>query len=115
MEVERGFARLMTIDNTPTHEVDEIIDGAAMVRMLKLEDIFQLVIHGFNDSTLAAGQTSAKNHRQHNTGRVYSSGEILLMVFVRKRSYQIEALLPAAFFWRMLLCAFPLSTTDVTY
>ena len=53
MHPERGLFGLMAIDNEPGDQVDQEVDGAAMARMLDLAAIFELIIDGLGDGSLA--------------------------------------------------------------
>ena len=43
----------MTIGNQACDQVDQEVDGAAMAGMLDLTDVFELIIDGLDDGSLA--------------------------------------------------------------
>ena len=43
----------MAVGNEPCDQVDQEVDGTAMARMLDLTDIFELIVDGLDDGSLA--------------------------------------------------------------
>ncbi len=43
----------MAVGNEPSNEVDEKVDRAAVTGMLNLANVFELIIDGLNDRSLA--------------------------------------------------------------
>ena len=43
----------MAVGNEPSDQVHQKVNRAAMARMLDLTDVFELIIDGLNDSSLA--------------------------------------------------------------
>lgn len=43
----------MAVGNQPSNQVHQEVDWAAMTRMLDLADVFEPIVYGFNDGSIA--------------------------------------------------------------